>query len=105
MLNVKSRMRAYASVATLSMPCRRNLIRLLRAIRQHRSLVYAIREAGISYRHAWGLLGRWEAITGHKLAILTRGQGTGLTPFGARFAEIGTWLEARVEQRLDGLGA
>ena len=63
------------------------LVGLLRSIRQHGSL--AIREVGISYRHAWGLLGRWEAITGHKLAILTRGQGTGLTPFGVRFADIG----------------
>lgn len=70
------------------------LVGLLRSIRQHGSLVRAIRDVRISYRHAWGLLGRWEAITGHKLAVLTRGQGTGLTPIGVRFAEIGDWLEA-----------
>src|SRR5215472_1468903 len=80
------------------------LLALLRSIRQHGSLLHAIREVGISYRHAWGLLGRWEAITGHKLAVLTRGQGTGLTPFGARFAAVGDWLEPRVSERFDGLG-
>jgi molybdate transport repressor ModE-like protein len=86
-------------------PVPAELLSLLRSIRQHGSLVLAIREVGISYRHAWGLLGRWEAITGHKLAILTRGQGTGLTAFGARFAGVGDWLEPRVSQRFDGLGS
>ena len=79
------------------------LVGLLRSIHQHGSLIHAIREAGISYRHAWGLLGRWEAITGHKLALLTLGQGTGLTPFGKRFAELDAWLKERVGKRLDGL--
>jgi putative molybdopterin biosynthesis protein len=80
------------------------LIALLRSIRQHGSLMQAAREVGTSYRHAWSLLGRWEAITGHKLAILTRGQGTGLTPFGARFAEIGEWLDARIDSHFADLG-
>jgi molybdate transport repressor ModE-like protein len=80
------------------------LLKLLRSIRQHGSLIHAIRDVGISYRHAWGLLGRWEAITGQKLAILTRGQGTGLTPFGARFAGVGDWLGPRINPRFDGLG-
>ncbi len=81
------------------------LLALLRSIRKHGSLVQAIRDVGISYRHAWGLLGRWEAITGHKLAELTRGQGTGLTPFGARFAGVSDWLEPRIGTQFDGLGA
>src|SRR5215831_14332091 len=81
------------------------LVALLRSIRKHGSLVQAIRDIGISYRHAWGLLGRWEAITGHKLAELTRGQGTGLTPFGARFAGVGDWLAPRVDAQFDGLSA
>ena len=84
-------------------PVPRELVELLRSIRQHGSLVRAVREVKISYRHAW-TIGRWEAVTGHKLAVLTRGQGTGLTAFGARFAEIGDWLDANVNQRFDGLG-
>lgn len=80
------------------------LLKLLRSIRQHGSLIHAITDVGISYWHAWGLLGRWEAITGQKLTILTRGQGTGLTPFGARFAGVGDWPGPRINPRFDGLG-
>jgi putative molybdopterin biosynthesis protein len=79
------------------------LVELLRAIREHGSLIHAAREVDVSYRHAWGLLRRWEAITGHKLAVLTRGQGTGLTPLGARFADVQEWLRARVGRRFDDL--
>jgi len=85
-------------------PLPAELIVLLKAIRRHGSLVRAASEAAISYRHAWGLLGRWEAITGRKLAKLTRGHGTGLTTFGERFADIGNWLERRVDRRFDGMG-
>src|SRR5215471_7324546 len=81
------------------------LLALLRSIRKHGSLVQAIRDIGISYRHAWGLLGRWVAITGHKLAELTRGQGTGLTPFGARFAGVDDRLQPRVGAEFEGLSA
>jgi putative molybdopterin biosynthesis protein len=84
-------------------PLASDLVGLLRAIRRHGSLIDASREVGISYRHAWGLLRRWEAIMGHKLAVLTRGQGTGLTPLGARFADVEEWLKARVGRRFDGL--
>jgi molybdate transport repressor ModE-like protein len=86
-------------------PVPHDLLALLRSIRVHGSLIHATKEAGISYRHAWGLLGRWEAITGQKLAVLTRGQGTGLTPFGARLAGIAEWLEPRIHERFDDLGA
>ena len=86
-------------------PVPHELLALLRSIRVHGSLIHATKEAGISYRHAWGLLGRWEAITGQKLAVLTCGQGTGLTPFGARLAGIAEWLEPRVHERFDDLGA
>ena len=80
------------------------LLALLRSLRTNGSLVHATKEVGISYRHTWGLLGRWEAISGHKLAVLTRGQGTGLTPFGARLAGIAEWLEPRAGRHFDDLG-
>jgi len=80
------------------------LLALLRSIRQHGSLIYAIKEVGISHRHASGMLGRWGAITGHKLVVLVRGQGTGLTPFGVRLAGVSDWLESRVNQKFDRLG-
>jgi len=86
-------------------PVPSELLGLLGAIRRHGSLLSAIREAGVSYRHAWGLLRRWEAITGHKLVLQTRGQGTDLTPFGRQLAEITDWLAPRIAERFNGLDA
>lgn len=77
-------------------PVPAELIALLRAVRSTGSLMLATKEAGVSYRHAWGLLRRWETITGHELAVLTRGKGTGLTPFGARLAGLAEWLEPKM---------
>ncbi|HEY1328745.1 MAG TPA: substrate-binding domain-containing protein [Casimicrobiaceae bacterium] len=79
------------------------LIALLNAIDRHGSLLKAIAEAGVSYRRAWSLLGRWEAICGHKLAVLTRGHGTVLTLLGSRLARVDEWLAERLAERLPGL--
>jgi len=79
------------------------LLLLLKAIHEHGSLLRAIEDIEVSYRHAWGLLGRWEAITGHKLAVLTRGHGTALTLFGSRLAQASEWLEAKMGTALPGL--
>src|SRR5262252_5061972 len=79
------------------------LLLLLKAIHEHGSLLKAIEDIEVSYRHAWGLLGRWEAITGHKLAVFTRGHGTALTLFGARLAQAGEWLDERMTDALPAL--
>jgi molybdate transport repressor ModE-like protein len=79
------------------------LLALLASIQRHGSLVAAIREADVSYRHAWGLLRRWETITGQNLVVQTRGQGTDLTAFGRRLAEVSEWLSPRIDKRIDGL--
>jgi molybdate transport repressor ModE-like protein len=84
-------------------PVPSELITLLKAIDRHGSLLKAIEEVEVSYRHAWGLLGRWEAITGHKLAVLTRGHGTTVTLFGTRLAQSGEWIGERITERLPGL--
>jgi molybdate transport repressor ModE-like protein len=79
------------------------LLQLLKAIHEHGSLLRAIEDVEVSYRHAWGLLGRWEAITGHKLAVLTRGHGTALTLFGNRLAQAAEWLDGRMSAALPAL--
>lgn len=104
MLKIKLEANVHIGRDTLY-PVPRELLALLRAIRTHGSLLSAIRETGVSYRHAWGLLQRWEAISGHKLAVLARGRGTGLTSFGERLAEMDDWLASRVGGRLDHLAA
>lgn len=60
---------------------------MLRAIERRGSLNQAIRDVRLSYRHAWGLLGRYENLLGHKLVTLERGRGAQLTKLGARLAE------------------
>lgn len=63
-------------------PVEDQLFHLLAAIERGGSLRSAAREVAVSYRHAWGLLARWEAGLGHPLARLERGRGASLTPFG-----------------------
>ena len=79
------------------------LLLLLKAIHEHGSLLKAIEDIEVSYRHAWGLIGRWEAITGHKLAVFTRGHGTALTLFGTRLAQADEWLDGKMSTELPNL--
>ena len=51
------------------------MLPLLRAIAQTGSLSRAIQDVGLSYRHAWGLLGKLENTLGRKLVKLERGRG------------------------------
>jgi molybdate transport repressor ModE-like protein len=94
-----------------SQPEEARLLGLLERIRRTGSIASAAREAGISYRNAWGLLARWEANFGHPLLIPARGLGTRLTPFADRLLELDTQiretlaphLAAATEQMLQGL--
>ena len=79
------------------------LVLLLKAIHEHGSLLKAIEDIEVSYRHASALLERWEAITGHRIAVFTRGHGTTLTLFGSRLARVGEWLEQRMSEMLPAL--
>jgi len=73
-----------------------DVFRILRGIAEGGSVRAAAASAGLSYRHVWGLLQRWEGIFGTPLAILERGRGAALTTLGERLL----WAEARVEGRL-----
>src|SRR5574340_1267302 len=73
------------------------MLPLLRAIARTGSLSSATRDIGLSYRHAWGLLGRLENALGRKLVSLERGRGARLTALGEKLL-AGT---ARLEQQLN----
>lgn len=73
------------------------MLPLLQAIAQTGSLSRAIQDVGLSYRHAWGLLGKLEHALGRQLVKLERGRGAQLTPLGKR-------LMARAAQMEDQLG-
>lgn len=60
---------------------------LLQAIRATGSLAEAARVNRMSYRHAWGLLGRQATRFGSSLARLERGRGAALTVLGEKLLE------------------
>lgn len=72
------------------------LFELLGGIRDGGSLRAAATAAGVSYRHAWGLLERWESIFGQPLAALSRGRGAELTELGQKLL----WAQNRIWTKL-----
>ena len=79
------------------------LFRVLLAIDETGSLAQAARRLGISYRHAWGLMGKWEKVFGKPLALLRQGQGTELTEFGQKLVWAEQLVQARLSQELEGV--
>lgn len=72
------------------------LFELLSAIAEAGSLQRGAALVRLSYRHAWGLLQRWEALLGQPLVKLERGRGARLTALGEKLL----WADRRVAARL-----
>jgi putative molybdopterin biosynthesis protein len=72
------------------------LFPVLQAIHDAGKLTVAAANAGLSYRHAWNLIGRWSDFFGSPLVTLERGRGTTLTPLGEKLL----WAEQRINARL-----
>lgn len=79
------------------------LLALLAAVQQSGSIAQAARDTDMSYRHAWGLIERAEALLSQPLLVRARGRGRGcqLTELGARLV----WSDARIAARLQPLMA
>lgn len=77
--------------------------RLLKAVRTSGSLGHAAKSIGVSYRHAWGLLGLWERRMGQPLVRLERGRGATLTALGEKLLWAEQRIRARVAPDLDSL--
>jgi len=60
------------------------LFQLLQSIAERGSLRLAAKQRGLSYRHAWGLLRKWQRVFGQPLAHLERGRGATLTSLGEK---------------------
>jgi molybdate transport repressor ModE-like protein len=60
------------------------LVPLLRAVAKEGSLNRAVSALRLSYRHAWGLLGKMEHALGRSLVVMERGRGARLSPFAER---------------------
>ncbi|MEW6695211.1 MAG: substrate-binding domain-containing protein [Pseudomonadota bacterium] len=75
---------------------RHPLFDLLRAVDAHGSISAAARALGLSYRHVWGALKRWEQELGQALIVWEKGQHARLSPFGAKLM----WAERQAQARL-----
>lgn len=75
---------------------RNPLLDLLLAVRDHGSISGAARTLGLSYRHVWGELKRWENELGHELLVWEKGQSARLSAFGAKLL----WAERQAQARL-----
>lgn len=72
------------------------LLRLLTEVRDQGSISRAAASAGLSYRHAWGLLREFDHQFGAALVQKVRGRGTVLSPL----AEKLIWADKRIAARL-----
>jgi putative molybdopterin biosynthesis protein len=75
---------------------RNPLIDLLQAVSAQGSISAGARALGLSYRHVWGELKRWEKELDHELVVWEKGQSARLTEFGAKLM----WAERQAQARL-----
>lgn len=77
-------------------PVHHPLLALLDALHGGGSVLAAAKALGLSYRHVWGELKRWETALGRSLIVWNKGQRALLTPFGEKLL----WAERRAQARL-----
>ena len=75
---------------------RNSLMDLLQAVRAQGSISGAAKVLGLSYRHVWGELKRWEGELGQSLIVWDKGQPARLSEFGDKLL----WAERQAQARL-----
>ena len=75
---------------------RNPLPEMLEAVAQQGSISAAARTLGMSYRHVWGALKRWEEQLGGELIIWGKGQSAQLSEFGTKLL----WAERHAQARM-----
>ena len=79
-----------------SSPLHHPLMALLQAVRNSGSISMAARTLGLSYRHVWGELKRWEQSLDQSLIVWEKGQPARLTEFADKLL----WAERQAQARL-----
>jgi putative molybdopterin biosynthesis protein len=79
------------------------LLALLGALARAASLREAARAAGMSYRHAWGLLGAGARALGTPLVDMQRGRGARLTDYGRKLLEADAHVRAALHMQQEKL--
>jgi len=84
---------------------RNPLIDLLQAVSSEGSISGGARALGLSYRHVWGELKRWENELGNELLIWEKGQSARLTEFGNKLMWAERQAQARLSPQIEALRA
>ncbi len=77
-------------------PLHHPLMDLLQAVRSSGSIAMAAKALGLSYRHVWGELKRWESVLGQALIVWEKGQPARLTELANKLL----WAERQAQARL-----
>ncbi|MBS7806565.1 substrate-binding domain-containing protein [Variovorax sp. PCZ-1] len=81
------------------------MIAMLQTVAQHGSILAASKALGLSYRHVWGELKRWEKELGQPLLVWERGQAAQLTAFAQRLIYAEAQALARLAPQIEALQA
>ena len=84
---------------------RNPLIDLLQAVSSEGSISAGAKALGLSYRHVWGELKRWENELGNELVVWEKGQSARLTEFGSKLMWAERQAQARLAPQIDALRA
>lgn len=84
---------------------RNPLIDLLQAVSSQGSISGGARALGLSYRHVWGELKRWENELGNELVVWEKGQSARLTAFGNKLMWAERQAQARLSPQIEALRA
>jgi len=84
---------------------RNPLLDLLHAVQENGSISGAARVLGLSYRHVWGELKRWENELGNELLIWEKGQAARLSEFGTKLLWAERQAQARLSPQIEALRA
>lgn len=90
---------------SIAAPIRNPLMDLLYAVREQGSISAAASALGLSYRHVWGELKKWEQNLGHTLIIWEKGQPARLSEFGNKLLWAERQAQARLAPQIDALHA
>jgi len=77
------------------------LFRVLREVANCGSLAKTATRLGVSYRHVWGLAGKWDKVFGRAVIELRQGRGARLTDFGRKLLWSGELVQARISHELE----
>lgn len=77
------------------------LFRVLHQVANCGSLAETARRLGVSYRHAWGLVGKWDKVFGRPVVDLRQGHGASLTDFGRKLLWSEELVQARISHELE----